>query len=75
MTEKEQEQYLDFQEAMTRLNQIVDMVRSKELSLEKSIDMLEEAVQLANVCTENIDKTQWLESGEDDGLGQGDISG
>ena len=74
MAAKRQEDYLDFQEAMNRLNTIVEKVRNKELGLEESIDMLEEAVQLANVCTENIDKNQWLKSGEDDSLDQGNIS-
>jgi exodeoxyribonuclease VII small subunit len=71
---KGEDEYLDFREAMDRLNQIVDAVRKKELSLEESIDMLEEAVCLANVCTENIDKNHWLKSGEDEDVDQGYVS-
>lgn len=57
---QDKEEYLDFEQALNRLHKIVDIVRDKELGLEESIDMLEEAVQLANICTENIDKTQWI---------------
>ena len=54
------QEYLDFDQALNRLQEIVGMVRNRETGLEESIDMLEEAVQLANICTENIDKNQWL---------------
>ena len=68
---KNKEEYLDFEQALSRMHQIVDIVRDKELGLEESIDMLEEAVQLANICTENIDKVQWLNAqiGETDDQG------
>lgn len=71
---KDSEEYLDYEEALSRLREIVELVRKKELGLEESIDMLEEGVRLANVCTENIDKAQWLESLEGDKLDAGEIS-
>ncbi len=48
-----------FTAAKTRLDEIVTQVRKKDTSLEKSLDLLEEGVRLANVCTELIDQTDW----------------
>lgn len=49
-----------FTAAKTRLDEIVTQVRKKDTSLEKSLDLLEEGVRLANVCTELIDHTDWV---------------
>jgi len=68
-------EYLNFEQALDRLREIVSLVSKKEYGLEDSIDLLEEGVHLANVCTENIDKTQWLKSAEgDDEIGQSEVS-
>jgi len=48
-----------FAQARTRLEEIVVQVRKKDCSLEKSLDLLEEGVRLANVCTELSDHTEW----------------
>ena len=48
-----------FEQARTRLEEIVVQVRKKDCSLEKSLDLLEEGVRLANVCTELSDHTEW----------------
>jgi exodeoxyribonuclease VII small subunit len=48
-----------FSTAKTRLDEIVTQVRKKDTSLEKSLDLLEEGVRLANVCTELIDHADW----------------
>ncbi len=48
-----------FSAAKTRLDEIVTQVRKKDTSLEKSLDLLEEGVRLANICTEQIDQTDW----------------
>lgn len=48
-----------FAQARTRLEEIVTQVRKKDVSLEKSLDLLEEGVRLANVCTELSDHTEW----------------
>ena len=44
-----------FNTARARLEEIVAQVRKKDTSLEKSLDLLEEGVRLANACTELID--------------------
>ena len=48
-----------FSTARTRLEAIVTQVRKKDTSLEKSLDLLEEGVRLANACTELIDNADW----------------
>ncbi len=52
------EQYT-FAQARARLEEIVAQVRKKDTSLEKSLDLLEEGVRLANTCTELSDHTEW----------------
>ena len=44
-----------FSTARVRLEEIVSQVRKKDTSLEKSLDLLEEGVRLANACTELIE--------------------
>lgn len=48
-----------FSQAKVRLEEIVSQVRKKDTSLEKSLDLLEEGVRLANRCTELIDQADW----------------
>jgi exodeoxyribonuclease VII small subunit len=49
----------NFAQARARLEEIVAQVRKKDTSLEKSLDLLEEGVRLANTCTELSDHTEW----------------
>ena len=57
----------NYQDAKEQLNQIVAQVRKSDVSLERSLDLLEEGVALANRCTELIDQAAWsdTESSED----------
>jgi len=48
-----------FETTKARLEDIVVQVRRKDVSLEQSLDMLEEAVRLVNRCNELIDQTSW----------------
>jgi exodeoxyribonuclease VII small subunit len=54
------EESYSFSTARTRLEEIVTQVRKKDTSLEKSLDLLEEGVRLANACTELIDHADWV---------------
>lgn len=45
-----------YSEAKARLEEIVAEVRRKDVSLEKSLDLLEEAGRLAAHCTDLIDR-------------------
>jgi exodeoxyribonuclease VII small subunit len=49
----------NFAQTRLRLEEIVSQVRKKDVSLEKSLDLLEEGVRLANQCTELIDHADW----------------
>ena len=51
-----------FSTARTRLEEIVTQVRKKDTSLDKSLELLEEGVRLANACTELIDHQDWASS-------------
>ncbi len=59
----EEKESVDYEEALRRLREIVEEVKKKELSLEKSLDLLDEGVQLAAICVEKIDHTRWQEEG------------
>ena len=48
-------EYATFGEARARLDEIVTEVRKKDLSLEKSLDLFEEAIKLGNRCAELVD--------------------
>ena len=50
-----------YSEARARLEDIVAEVRKKDVSLEKSLDLLEEASRLASRCTELIDQADPVE--------------
>jgi exodeoxyribonuclease VII small subunit len=61
-----------FSTARTRLEEIVSQVRKKDTSLEKSLDLLEEGVRLANACTELIDHQDWVSTAAPDQPDSGD---
>jgi exodeoxyribonuclease VII small subunit len=46
-----------FEAARVRLEEIATLARKKDTSLEKSLDLLEEGVRLANICTDLVDHT------------------
>jgi exodeoxyribonuclease VII small subunit len=48
-----------FASTRARLDEIVTQVRRKDVSLEQSLDLLEEGVRLANASTELIDHSEW----------------
>ena len=48
-----------FENTRARLEDIVVQARRKDVSLEQSLDMLEEAVRLVNQCNDLIDQTSF----------------
>ena len=52
-------EYGSFSEVRARLDQIVTEVRKKDLSLEKSLDLYEEAIKLGNRAAELVDKPEF----------------
>jgi exodeoxyribonuclease VII small subunit len=59
-----------FAQARARLEEIVVQVRKKDTSLEQSLDLLEEGVRLANMCTELVDHSEWRPAGTDETDGE-----
>jgi exodeoxyribonuclease VII small subunit len=52
-----------FETARIRLEEIAAEVRKKDTSLEKSLELLEEGVRLANICTELVDRADVSSTG------------
>ena len=50
-----------FGELRARLDEIVVEVRDKDLSLEKSLDLYEEAIKIGNRCAELVDKPDYTD--------------
>lgn len=50
-----------FGEVRARLDEIVAQVRDKDVSLEKSLDLYEEAIKLGNRAAELIDKPDYTD--------------
>ncbi|MBF4509122.1 MAG: exodeoxyribonuclease VII small subunit [Aeromicrobium sp.] len=61
-----------FEQARVRLEEIASEARKKDTSLERSLDLLEEGVRLANICTELVDHADLSASGAS---GQDDENG
>lgn len=61
-----------FAQARARLEDIVGQVRKKDMSLEHSLDLLEEGVRLASACTEQIDQSEWRALAEESQQGSND---
>jgi exodeoxyribonuclease VII small subunit len=60
-----------FEQTKARLDEILVEVRKKDTSLEKSIELLEEGVRLANRCNELIDRTGWEPAASEGEPGEG----
>ncbi len=56
---------LSFEAALERLDEIVAQVKQEDVSIDRSLELLEEGVKLANACTEKTDHTYWREELKD----------
>lgn len=55
MSEKER---LSFEDALTRLEEIVSKLEDESISLEDSIKLYEEGIELSNICTETLEEAE-----------------
>ena len=55
-------QYETFDQITERLNGIVDAVRDREISLERSLDLFDEAIALGSKAVEMVDATNLTEA-------------
>lgn len=47
-----------FEEALKRLEEVVNQLEDESISLEKSIDLYEEGIKLSNICTETLKEAE-----------------
>jgi exodeoxyribonuclease VII small subunit len=59
-----------FNQALNRLEEISERVRKKEVSLDDSLELLEESVKLASFCNQHIDYTAWIPESVDETAGE-----
>lgn len=55
MTDKER---LSFEEALQRLEEIVNELEDESISLEDSIQLYEEGIELSKICTETLEEAE-----------------
>jgi exodeoxyribonuclease VII small subunit len=55
MAEKERP---SFEEALKRLEDVVNQLEEESISLEKSIDLYEEGIKLSKICTETLEEAE-----------------
>ena len=49
---------ITFEQAMQRLEEIVEILETEEISLEKSVDLYKEGMELAEFCQTKITKAE-----------------
>ncbi len=49
---------LTFEEALTRLEEIVSELEDESISLEDSITLYEEGIELSKICTETLEQAE-----------------
>ncbi len=55
MSKKER---LSFEEALSRLEEIVGQLEDETISLEESIKLYEEGIELSKICTETLEQAE-----------------
>lgn len=61
---------ISFNQALNRLEEISEQVRKKEVSLDDSLEFLEESIKLASFCNQHIDYTAWLPENVEEAAGE-----
>lgn len=57
MSENEKERP-SFEEALSRLEEIVNELEDESISLEKSIQLYEEGIELSKLCTQTLEEAE-----------------
>ncbi|RKY02421.1 exodeoxyribonuclease VII small subunit [Candidatus Poribacteria bacterium] len=52
------EERITFEEALKRLEEIVEALESEELPLEKALEMFEEGIRMSRICSEILRKAE-----------------
>ncbi len=64
---------MKFEEAVLKLNKIVEMLESGELSLEDSIKLYQEGIELSISCKKEIDNAKVKITQYNEKIGNGEI--
>ena len=59
MSKPDVSKYQTFEQITTRLDVIVDQVRDKDVSLERSLDLVDEAISLGSKAVDLVDVTEF----------------
>lgn len=54
----EEKERISFEEALKKLEQIVSELEDESITLEKSVSLYEEGIQLSKFCTEALEKAE-----------------
>lgn len=58
MSSTKDKESLSFEEALSRLEQIVDELEDESITLDKSIKLYEEGIALSSMCTEALEEAE-----------------
>lgn len=58
MSSTKDKESLSFEEALSRLEQIVDELEDESITLDKSIKLYEEGIALSSMCTETLEEAE-----------------
>lgn len=59
MGEEKEEEGLSFEDAMKRLEEIVETLGEGNLSLEDSLKMFQEGMELCKICNKKLDEAEY----------------
>lgn len=45
---------ISFEKAMSRLNEIIELLESEQTSLEKSVELFQEGIELSKICNSKL---------------------
>ncbi len=58
MSEKQKNKQMKFEDALKRLEEIVDVMEKGELSLDETVSMFEEGIELSQLCQKKLDEAE-----------------
>lgn len=58
MSSAKEKEPLSFEEALSRLETIVDELEDESITLDQSIELYEEGIELSRLCTETLEEAE-----------------
>ena len=50
---------ITFEQAMSRLEEIIAALENNQISLEKSVDLFQEGIKLSKICSDKLNLSGW----------------